>query len=197
MAEIIFIILGIGTLISGILVISAKNPVHGVISLVITFGNITGLLLLIGVEFLGILFLLVYVGAIAILFLFVIMMINIKIEEILENTTRYIPIGILIGIVFYIEITILLKNIYPKLVGEIWIPEYVDFSKIYEYPGIMVIGEMLYKEYPSYIIIASIILLVALIAAIVLTLTHDEKVKRQDLFTQVATDYKQTIHIKK
>ena len=96
--------------ISGFFVISSTNPIHSVFSLVLAFANTSCLLLMLGVEFLAFLFLIVYIGAIAILFLFVVMMLDIRLVEILDNATRYLPIGFLIGILFLIELTIIIDE---------------------------------------------------------------------------------------
>lgn len=192
-SEVLFLIFSSAAIFSAILVISSNNPVHGIFSLVLAFINVSILFLLLGVEFLGILFLIVYVGAIAILFLFVIMMLNIKLVELLDNATRYLPIGILIGIFFFIELTILLQNIFPSLNQHPIV--FSSFHNIFSYTDVLAIAEVLYLEIPIYIIIVSFVLLVAMIAGIVLTLTHEESVRRQDLFTQIATDYKQTVHL--
>lgn len=192
-SEVLFLIFGSAAIFAGILVISSNNPIHSIFSLVLAFANVSIIMILLGVEFLGILFLIVYVGAIAILFLFVIMMLNIKLVELLDNATRYLPIGMIIGIIFLIEITILLQNIFPQLIHNSI--EYFNYTNILNYTNIAALGEVLYKEFNIYIIIASIILLVAMIAGIILTLTHEESVKRQDLFTQIATDYHHTIKL--
>jgi NADH-quinone oxidoreductase subunit J len=102
--EILVIILGLGTVISGFSVISSINPMHSVIALVLTFANCAALLILQEVEFLAILFVIVYAGAIAILILFVVMMLNIKLVELVDNTTRYVPIGFIIGLVLLLQL---------------------------------------------------------------------------------------------
>jgi NADH-quinone oxidoreductase subunit J len=94
---------------SGIMVVSSKNPVHSILYLVLVFFNASGLLLLIKVEFLAMIFLVVYVGAIAVLFLFVVMMLNIRIAEVSENTLRYMPIGGLIGFIFVFEFFLIIE----------------------------------------------------------------------------------------
>jgi NADH-quinone oxidoreductase subunit J len=102
--EILVIILGLGTVISGFSVISSINPMHSVIALVLTFANCAALLILQEAEFLAILFVIVYAGAIAILILFVVMMLNIKLVELVDNTTRYVPIGFIIGLVLLLQL---------------------------------------------------------------------------------------------
>ena len=185
----IFYIFAISAIISSLIVITSKNPIHAIFGLVVSFVNVSILLILLGIEFLGMLFLIVYVGAIAILFLFVVMMLNIKLVELLDNATRYIPIGIIIGIIFYIELTILL----PKInIDRIQI-ENLDFIDVLPKNNILLIAEKLYTDWGGIFIFASLILLVAMIAAIVLTISHSIMVKRQDIFVQINTDYKKTI----
>jgi NADH:ubiquinone oxidoreductase subunit 6 (subunit J) len=92
------------------MVIVAKNPIHSVISLILTFTNITGLLILLKIEFIAMMFIIIYVGAIAVLFLFVVMMLNIKLNELSENLLRYLPIGGLISMVFLLEIFLVLYS---------------------------------------------------------------------------------------
>ncbi len=162
---------------------------HSVLALVTTFVNTSGLMIMMGIDFLGLLFLIVYVGAIAILFLFVVMMLNIKLVEIIDNTTRYAPLGLIIGIILALELNYVI-NISVK--GEQSIsgfnqPVYVDFSELLygNKETIISIGQVIYTEYWLYFIIASIILLVSMVGAIVLTLKHEENVKRQDIYTQI------------
>jgi len=102
--DILVLLLGLGAIISGFSVISSINPMHSVIALVLTFANSAGLLILQEVEFLAILFIIVYAGAIAILILFVVMMLNIKLVELVDNTTRYLPIGFIIGLILLTQL---------------------------------------------------------------------------------------------
>jgi len=197
-------LLGIGAVYSGLMVISSKNPVHSVFYLVLAFANTSILLLIKGVEFLSLLFLIVYVGAIAILFLFVVMMLNIKLVEIIDNTTRYVPIGFIIGIVFLSMIISILNigqtgwfNILNvQILSNSSLNDWnLDLSllNIVNHTNIEALGFILYTEYFIFFIIASFILLVAMIGAIVLTIYHEEGVRRQDLFSQVATEYHKTV----
>lgn len=104
MKEILFTIFAIGATLAGILVITSNNPIHSILSLVLVFINVSILIILLGVEFLGLLFMIIYIGGIAILFLFVVMMLNIKLVELLDNATRYVPIAAIIGVLFFLEI---------------------------------------------------------------------------------------------
>ena len=187
----VFYLFGAGALLSSLIVITSKNPIHSIFALVVSFANVSILLILLGVEFLGLLFLIVYVGAIAILFLFVVMMLNIKLVELLDNATRYIPIGILIGIIFYIELSLLLPSI--NEMSSLNSISTFDFLNVLPFNNILLIAEYLYTDFGHFFLFASVILLVAMLAAIVLTLSHSINVKRQDLFVQINTDYNKTI----
>lgn len=185
-------LLGLGAVYSGFMVISAINPVHSVFYLVLTFLNTSLLLLVLGVEFLSILFIIVYVGAIAVLFLFVVMMLNIKLIELIDNTTRYVPIGFIIGIIFLT----LLSNLFDFTeLGFALNPLGSSIQVIYsEIPtNVELVGSVLYTDYFLFFIIASFILLVSMIGAIILTIYHSDQIKRQDLFSQIATEYNKTV----
>jgi NADH:ubiquinone oxidoreductase subunit 6 (subunit J) len=107
---ILFYIFSSIALISGVMVIRSKNPVHSVLFLILVFCNAAGLLILLDLDFFAMIFLVVYVGAIAVLFLFVVMMLNIKLAEIHENVLRYLPIGGLIGLIFLFEVLLVVDN---------------------------------------------------------------------------------------
>jgi NADH-quinone oxidoreductase subunit J len=112
---------------SATMVVSSKNPVHSILYLVLVFFNASGLLLLIKVEFLAMIFLVVYVGAIAVLFLFVVMMLNIRIAELSENTLRYMPIGGLIGVIFVLEFFLIIEpNFLPLNLGNLPVLEDIN-----------------------------------------------------------------------
>lgn len=185
--------LAIGAVYSGLMVISSINPIHSVFYLVLAFINSSLLLIIMGVEFLSILFIIVYVGAIAILFLFVVMMLNIKLVEIMDNTTRYVPIGFIIGLIFLTLISSLieLELNWNNVIGLNLLADY-EISTTSPL-NIEAIGNILYTDYFLFFIIASFILLVAMIGAIILTIYHEEKIKRQDLFSQIATEYNKTV----
>ena len=168
-------VFGTIAIISSIMVITEKNTIHSVFYLVMSFVNTAIILIITGVDYLGLLIIIVYVGAIAILFLFVVMMINIKSEE--TNRTRYTPIGLIITMVLIMEVYM----VYPQ------IPAGIKEQQL-EINGattnIKAIGEIMYN-WPV-IMYGSIVLLVAMIGAIVLTLSHSAGVKRQDLFSKWA-----------
>jgi NADH-quinone oxidoreductase subunit J len=190
----LFLAFSLGAIITAILVISKNNPVHSVFFLVLTFANASALLLLLGVEFIAIIFWIVYVGAIAILFIFVIKLINIKIVELLDNSTRYLPIGFFIGFILLLELYIYIdsyssiSNLNLQLNNISY-----TFTNIVNFTNLELLGQILYTEYWINLIIASLILLVAMIGAILLTLSHEATVKRQDIFTQINKKYSLTM----
>lgn len=181
---------------TGFLVITAKNPIISVFYLVLTFVNASILLLIQGVEFLSLLLIIVYVGAIAILFLFVVMMLNIKRVELVENATRYVPVGFIIGLVFMN----IIKDKFPVGAHEESITG-TTFSAIEIHlatnTNIQALGDILYTHYSVYFIMSGIILLIAMIGAIILTISHEEEIKRQDIFSQIATEFDKTIILRK
>lgn len=181
--------------ISGFLVISSTNPVNSVFALVLCFANSSLLLIILGFEFLALLFMIVYVGALAILFLFVVMMLNIRLIEIMENSVRYLPIGLILGVVLIIELLIIIDQYYnlnPSntesnifFINDSLLSNNTILSNL---TNVEAIGQIIYTEGYIYFLIASLVLLVAMIGAIVMTLYHEEEVKRQDIFSQISTD---------
>jgi NADH-quinone oxidoreductase subunit J len=177
-------------LISATMVISVKNPVHSVLFLILTFISAAGLLFLLEIEFISLIFIVVYVGAIAVLFLFVVMMLDIKITDLNRNFLKYFPIGSFLGFAFLIEILLMLTNtLEPNSYYvtnnsyTVWINS-IDFIT-----NIESLGQILYTYYFSYFLLAGIILLIAMIGAIVLTLTFNRKAKAQSIYKQTARDY--------
>ena len=194
-------------LISAALVIRAKNPVHSVLFLILVFCNAAGLLILLGLDFFAMILLVVYVGAIAVLFLFVVMMLNIKIAEIHENILRYLPVGGIIGLLFLLEMFLIVDNDYipilptKSLNTSCVLAEQTEFfsyvtyaNKIQSWTNIESIGNLLYTSYFLFFLLSSLILLVAMIGAIVLTMHKTTSVKRQDVFQQNSVDFQTTIH---
>jgi NADH-quinone oxidoreductase subunit J len=147
--------------------------------------------MLLGIEFLPILFVIVYVGAIAILFLFVVMLLNIKLVEITENASRYAPIGIIVGFIFLYQIF----NSFGAFDTYCTLSEYETtlFSQFFNQSNVELVAEILYTEYALYFLLSSLVLLVSMIGAIVLCLFHETSIKRQDLFAQVSSDYERNI----
>lgn len=177
------------------MVISALNPVHSVLWLIVAFTSASALFILLEVEFIALIFLIVYVGAIAILFLFVIMMLNLTDLEGGGDMSNYLPAGFLIGVVFLFEIAHVMGGrmvswphggISGALSSDIATSYPAQPAILLGNPNVEVLGRVLYTDYYYLFIIASFILLVAMIGAIVLT--HDSKteIKRQDIFIQTS-----------
>lgn len=183
-------------LISGVMVIQSKNPVHSVLFLILVFFNAAGLLILLGLDFFAMIFLVVYVGAIAVLFLFVVMMLHIKLAEINEKKLRYLPVGGFLGLLFLFEIFLIVDNDLIPLLGGEYKPE----STLTEW-GLFVntltncegLGLLIYTFYFYFFLVASLILLVAMIGAIVLTMHKGVHVKRQQVFQQNTREFAKTV----
>lgn len=190
MESFLFWLWSLSAIFAGSKVISSNNPIHSVFWLILAFINAAFLLLLLGLEFLPILFCIVYAGAIGIMFLFVVMLLNIKLVEISENATRYLPIGVIIGFIFLYQIYFVFTSEVTNY-GPSW--EVYDFSSLVEVSNIEQMGQVLYTDYFLYFLVSSLVLLVAMIGAIVLCLYHEEGIKRQDIFSQVATEYDKTV----
>lgn len=168
--KLIYEVIGILTIISAIMVISVKNPIHSILYLILVYINVTALLIMWEIEFIAMILLIVYIGAVAILFLFVVMMLNIKLVELTENQIRYLPIGGIIGVIFLFELLILLEKERVKLVDKVEEVNYIHWENIIkEISNIKVLGEVLYTEYSYFFLLAGIILLIGMIGAITLT----------------------------
>ncbi|SMD06020.1 NADH-quinone oxidoreductase subunit J [Rhizobium sp. RU36D] len=169
---------------SAFMVISARNPVHSVLFLILTFFNAAGLFLLTGAEFLAMILLVVYVGAVAVLFLFVVMMLDIDFAELRSGALKYAPIGALIGLILAVELIVVIggSTLSPAAKSAITMP----IPALTERQNTAALGDVLYTNYVYFFQIAGLVLLVAMIGAIVLTLRHRENIKRQDISQQVA-----------
>ena len=169
---------------SAAMVIFARNPVHSVMWLILAFFNAAGLMLLAGAEFIAMLLVIVYVGAVAVLFLFVVMMLDIDFAELRAGFVRYLPLGALVAIILAAELVF--------AVGA-WQAGGVDLAAraapaVADTSNIQQIGELLYTRYIFLFEAAGIILLVAMIGAILLTLRHRRDVKRQNVLEQMWRD---------
>lgn len=171
-------------ILSGIFVIRAKNPVHSVLFLILVFCHAAGLLLMVDLDFFAMIFLVVYVGAIAVLFLFVVMMLHIKIEEVYEAALPYLPLGGLIGLIFGMELFVAFdRESIPMMTHSLFEYNYAHYAA-QPISSIQAIGELMYTYYSFYFLVASLILLIAMIGAIVLTMYKGAHVKRQEIFFQ-------------
>ncbi|MBX3520389.1 MAG: NADH-quinone oxidoreductase subunit J [Xanthobacteraceae bacterium] len=169
---------------SAFMVIAGRNPVHSVLWLILTFVNAAGLFLLIGAEFLAMILVVVYVGAVAVLFLFVVMMLDVDFAELREGFLQYLPIGALVGLVFLVELVLVVGTwaVGPGIASAIKAP----IPNASQVTNTEAIGRVLYTTYVHYFQIAGLVLLVAMIGAIVLTLHHRVNVKRQNISSQNA-----------
>lgn len=239
---------------SAAMVLRARNPVHAVLYLVLTFCQAAALLILLGLDFFAMLFLIVYVGAIAVLLLFVIMMLNVKVVEVSDNTSRFLPFAGILGVLFFGQLFVLCASEFPALLsgnqnwmlstgglaffgfpfeffvrgcynwicGDLtwgqwqadWVycmnefqacqastpnllqlPTYTDWShELTTLSSVQAIGTVLYTEYVLFFLLASCILLVAMVGAIMLTLHKGSSVKRQIVAEQNAREYTKTIY---
>ena len=169
---------------SAFMVIAARNPVHSVLFLILAFVNAAGLFLILGAEFLAMLLVIVYVGAVAVLFLFVVMMLDVDFAELKQGFLQYLPVGSLIGAVVLIELVLVLSSwsASSASVGAAGAPVPSDVSNT------LAIGRVLYTKYVYFFQAAGLVLLTAMISAIVLTLRHKPDVKRQVIADQNARD---------
>ena len=180
---------------SGIMVIAAKNPVHSVLFLILAFFNGAGLFVLVGAEFLAMIMVIVYVGAVAVLFMFVVMMLNINFVELRQGFLQYLPVGLLIGLILLVELVFVMTS----QVGD---PKSVAFSALpipplEEIENTKDIGIVLYTDYFYLFQISGLILLVAMIGSIVLTLRERSGVKKQSIQNQININASQAIEKKK
>jgi NADH-quinone oxidoreductase subunit J len=178
---------------SAIMVIVSRNPVHSVLFLILAFVNASGLFVLMGAEFLGMVLIFVYVGAVATLFLFVIMMLDVDFTELRSGFLEYLPIGLVIGAIFLAELL---------LIGGGWVinasvAKSITAAIPNNVSNTEALGLVLYTKYIHYFQIAGMVLLVAMIGAIVLTLRHKAKVKRQDINVQNARTPELAMSIRK
>ena len=167
---------------SAFMVIAAKNPVHSVLYLILAFVNAAGLFVMLGAEFLAMILIVVYVGAVAVLFLFVVMMLDVDFAELKQGALQYLPIGMLIGGIFLAE---LLLVVGAWVIGP-GVPQVIAAPIAAKVPNIEAIGLVLYTRYAYFFEAAGIILLIAMIGAIVLTLQHRVRVRRQNIPEQNA-----------
>ncbi len=167
---------------SAFMVVVARNPVHSVLFLILAFVNAAGLFVLMGAEFLAMILIVVYVGAVAVLFLFVVMMLDVDFAELRQGVLNYLPVGAAVGIVLLIELVFVVISsvIQPGVTKSITAPIATDVSNT------QALGLVLYTRYVYYFEAAGMILLVAMIGAIVLTLQHRPDVKRQSISAQLA-----------
>jgi NADH-quinone oxidoreductase subunit J len=190
-AAIAFYVFSAILLFSAAMVVSARNPVHSVLFLILAFFNAAGLFLLAGAEFLAMILVIVYVGAVAVLFLFVVMMLDINFAELRSGFQRYLPVGLAIGVVLLLELAVVLGGwkLSPEAGRLRYAPTAVGLHNTEQ------LGRLLYTDYVFLFQAAGLVLLVAMIGAIVLTLRGRQRSRRQDIALQTARSVKVTMEL--
>ncbi|WP_119458611.1 NADH-quinone oxidoreductase subunit J [Rhodospirillaceae bacterium SYSU D60014] len=182
------------TVAAGVMVIAARNPVHSVLFLILAFFNSAGLFILLGAEFLAMILVVVYVGAVAVLFLFVVMMLDINFVEMRHGFLQYLPVGALVAIILLTELVLLFGAwvVTPVALQTMQRP----IPAVEEVTNTHALGQVLYTDYFYLFQASGLILLVAMIGAIVLTLRQREGVRRQSIPTQLARRHEDSLEIK-
>jgi NADH-quinone oxidoreductase subunit J len=180
---------------AGVLVVTSRNPVHSVLFLIVAFFNAAGLFVLIGAEFLAMILVIVYVGAVAVLFLFVVMMLDIDFVQLRSGFVHYLPIGALVGFILLAELVLVIGS---------WVvaPGLPSATAVSAAGGVSLsntraLGNILYTRYLFAFQAAGLILLVAMVGAIMLTLRHRADVRRQSISAQVARTRAQSVAVVK
>jgi NADH-quinone oxidoreductase subunit J len=192
-ASLAFYLFSIMAVIGALNVIFQRNPVHSVLWLIFTFFNAAGLFVLLGAEFVAMILVVVYVGAVAVLFLFVVMMLDINVVVMREGFLKYMPIGALIGVILLIELAVVFGGwtMSPDA-GTLRVVPTPDPSQI---TNTEALGRVMYTDYVFAFQTAGIILLVAMIGAIVLTMRRRPGVRKQKISDQVNRDAKDTVKL--
>jgi NADH-quinone oxidoreductase subunit J len=173
------------------MVVAAKNPVHAVLFLILAFFNAAGLFVLLGAEFLAMILVVVYVGAVLVLFLFVVMMLDVDFAELRAGFLRYLPVGAIIGLVLLVELVFILTAwvTAPDILAQAPTPAAAQMSNT------EALGRILYTRYVYLFQAAGLILLVAMVGAIVLTLQHKRYVRRQSIAEQVGRTREESVEL--
>ena len=181
-----FYLFAITAVTAGLMVVVARNPVHSVLWLILTFLSSAGLFVLLGAEFVAMLLIIVYVGAVAVLFLFVVMMLDVDFAELKGEMARYMPLGLLIGVVLIMQLAIGLGAW-----GDVQRSTALD-----DVDNARALGLLIYDRYIYLFQAAGMILLVAMIGAILLTLRHRKDIKRQNVLEQMWRDPAKAMELK-
>ncbi len=191
-SEYIFYVFAIVTVVSAILVIISKNPVHSVLWLILAFISVVGLFVLLGAEFLAMLLMIVYVGAVAVLFLFVVMMLDVDFAELKIGLSRYLPIGLLVAVLIILELFFMISE---------WqfadsIAENIASENIEGVENTVALGKLIYTDYIFLFQVSGLILFVAMIGSIVLTLRPRKDIKKQDIIDQIHRSPDDSVELK-
>jgi NADH-quinone oxidoreductase subunit J len=185
-ADFAFYIFAISAVIGGLFTVVSKNPVHSVLWLILAFLSSAGLFVLLGAEFVAMLLVIVYVGAVAVLFMFVVMMIDVDFAELRGQMAKYVPIALLIGVVLLLELSLAFGTWQvsnnAEAVRAAIAPDMAEVTNT------AALGQLIYDKYIYLFQTAGLILLVAMIGAIVLTLRHRVNIKRQNVMAQMHRD---------
>ena len=193
-ADFAFYLFASAVVAAGLFTVISRNPVHSVLWLILAFLSSAGLFVLLGAEFVAMLLVIVYVGAVAVLFLFVVMMLDVDFAELKAEMAKYMPLALLIGVVILMQLGIAFGVWQTSPIAEENLmarPE--DFSNA---ANTNLLGQLIYDDYLLLFQLAGLILLVAMIGAIVLTLRHRSDVKRQDPVAQMMRDPAKAMELK-
>ncbi len=193
MAAVFFYLFATIMIASACVVIFARNPVHSVLFLILAFCNGAGLFLLAGAEFLAMLLIVVYVGAVAVLFLFVVMMLDVDFAELKQGFSKYLPAGVAVGAVVLAELGMVAVGWQPASVSR----NLIETPIVADVSNTAALGQVLYTKYVIFFQASAMVLLTAMIGAIVLTLHHKPNVKRQKIEEQNARNAKNVVEMKK
>lgn len=206
MSSLLFTILSSICILCSILVVLSKNPIFSILFLILCFFNVSCILFLFNFEFLPISFIVIYVGAIAVLFLFILMMINLKLAELIENQIHFWPLILCFCVVFIFELVTLFNlkfsflNIY-QTTSAIFLVDFLNnlntniyFSNLlFHYSNIKIVAYALFNSYLYCFLLCSFVLFLAMVGAIILTLQKKFITKNQNIYIQISKDYNNTI----
>jgi NADH-quinone oxidoreductase subunit J len=193
-ASIVFYIFAFFLITSALLVITARNPVHSVLFLIAAFFTAAGLFVMLGAEFVGLILAIVYVGAVAVLFLFVVMMLDVDFAGLRKGTMQYVPLGLIIGGVLLVQLGLIYMTWDERGLATVNVAAPVDEAAR---SNTHALGEILYTDYVLPFQLSGLILLVAMIGAITLTLRHRPGVKRQNIGKQLSTEPSDAVELVK
>ncbi len=191
LANVAFYVFAVILLVSAAMVVSARNPVHSVLFLILAFFNAAALFLIAGAEFLAMILVIVYVGAVAVLFLFVVMMLDVNFAELRGGFQRYLPVGATVGVVLFVELVLVLGGwrIAPAASQLRFAPQAVGIQNT------AALGRLIYTDYVLLFQIAGLVLMVAMVGAIVLTLRERKTSRHQSIPAQVGREVRETLEL--
>ncbi|GGH21464.1 NADH dehydrogenase subunit J [Cribrihabitans marinus] len=187
-----FYLFALGAITGGLFTVISRQPVHSVLWLILSFISAAGLFVLLGAEFVAMLLVIVYVGAVAVLFLFVVMMLDVDFAELKAEMARYMPLALLIGLVILMQFVIAFGSWESNAAAEGLRAQAIPVDR----HNTEALGVILYDQYFLLFQLAGLILLVAMIGAIVLTLRHRQDIKRQDILAQMYRDPAKAMELK-